>query len=61
MKLIKQDWHTEGQGRLEGGVVRWRGFPGTYLIKVNGRELNVLLTPDAPGCTVRMAPQQAVE
>jgi GH35 family endo-1,4-beta-xylanase len=37
MKLISEEWHTEGTATVENGILRFRGFPGTYEFTANGK------------------------
>ena len=38
MRCLHQRWTTTGEGQAEAGVLRWRGFPGTYAVTWQGEE-----------------------
>ena len=47
INLVANEWMTKGSVKIDNaGKIRFRGFYGTYKIKVNGKEYTVELTLD---------------
>jgi len=42
-RLINEEWKTVGSGCADGGVLRFRGFYGNYILTIDGKEYPVKL------------------
>lgn len=44
-KLIKEKWHTKWEGKIQNTKVKFNGFYGKYVVKVEGfKEVEIELT-----------------
>ena len=55
-KLLKETWSTKWQGTLVDGKVKFRGFFGKYMAKINGKEIYFDLKPEGKREIVAVIP-----